>query len=206
MDDLSVRKAACRTQLKKIRAAIPPERRDSHSGAIRGQLLDLEEVRSARSVFIFISYGSEVDTHPLLDHFLDAGKQLAVPRIVDSREMLATPFTGWDDLVKGQLGILTPRSNQPFPGRLDIAITPGLGFTPSGHRIGYGRGYYDKWFAAHPGTLRIAVAYSEQILDEIPVDGNDVLMDRIVTQDGIISCTAGPAGDQNRPVKNTTEI
>lgn len=188
MTELSTRKAACREKLKQIRAAIPPEGRESRSRAIRGLLLGLEEIRDARTIFIFISYGSEVDTHVLLNHFLDAGKELAVPRIIDSREMIATPFTGWDDLVRGQLGILTPRGDQPYPGEIDIAVTPGLGFTRAGHRIGYGRGYYDKWFAGHPGTRRIAIAYSEQVVDEIPVNENDLLMDRIITQDGIIDC------------------
>jgi len=188
MTDLSTRKAACREELKKIRAAIPAEGRNSRSLAIRERLLALDEVRSARAIFLFISYGSEVDTHAILDLFLETGKELAVPRIIDSREMIATPFTGRDDLVKGQLGILTPRGEQPYPGEIDIAVTPGLGFTRTGHRIGYGRGYYDTWFAKHPGTRRIAIAYSEQVLAEIPVDENDVLMERIVTQDETITC------------------
>lgn len=188
MTDLSKRKAASREELKKIRAAIPPEHREAGSTAIRERLLGLKEIRSARAIFLFISYGSEVDTHALLDHFLESGKDLAVPRIMGSREMIATPFTGWDDLVKGQLGILTPRGDQSYPGQLDVAITPGLGFTRTGHRIGYGRGYYDKWFAKHPATRRVAIAYSEQILDEIPVDEKDVLMDRIVTEDEVITC------------------
>ncbi|HSR62598.1 MAG TPA: 5-formyltetrahydrofolate cyclo-ligase [Gammaproteobacteria bacterium] len=188
MTDLSKRKAASREELKKIRAAIPPEHREAGSTAIRERLLGLKEIRSARAIFLFISYGSEVDTHALLDHFLESGKDLAVPRIMGSSEMIATPFTGWDDLVKGQLGILTPRGDQSYPGQLDVAITPGLGFTRTGHRIGYGRGYYDKWFAKHPATRRVAIAYSEQILDEIPVDEKDVLMDRIVTEDEVITC------------------
>jgi 5-formyltetrahydrofolate cyclo-ligase len=179
---LAARKADTRAKLKQIRASIPADIRAERSRNIQQKLVDLEEIRAARSIFLFISYGNEVHTHDLLKYFLAQGKTLAVPKILPEKTMIAVPFRSWDDLVPGELGILTPPGNTPCSGGFDVVITPGVGFTLQGHRIGYGRGYYDKWFASHPAKHKIAVCFEEQIVDKLPVDDYDVKVDMIVTE------------------------
>jgi 5-formyltetrahydrofolate cyclo-ligase len=100
--------------------------------------------------------------------------------------MVAGSFSSWGDLVPGELGILTPANSQSCSGPFDVALTPGLGFTLSGHRMGFGRGYYDKWFAQNRVNHRIALAYEVQLVDEIPVEDTDVPMEKIVTEQRII--------------------
>ena len=100
--------------------------------------------------------------------------------------MIAAPFSGWDELIPGELGILTPAGEEPFKTDIDIVITPGLGFTRTGHRIGYGRGYYDKWFARNSVAHKIAVTFEAQIVDSLPVAETDIPVDIIVTEQGII--------------------
>ena len=185
---LTARKTEMRAKLKQIRAAIPAESRKTSSQAIFNNILSLHEVTNAKTVFIYISYGNEVDTHSLLKYFLDEGKTLAVPKILPAKTMIAVPFTSWEELTPGELGILTPVSDQPFTGNFDVVITPGLGFTQQGHRIGYGRGYYDKWFAQNRHSLRIATAYEPTVLDEIPANENDIRVNMIVTEKRIIKC------------------
>lgn len=184
-------KQQLRSLLKQKRAALPAASRQAASAIITDKILALTAVRQARSVFIFISYGNEVDTHDLLKCFLKQGKRLAVPKILPEKTMIAVPFSAWEELVPGELGILTPRSNQADNGQFDVVITPGLGFTPSGVRIGYGRGYYDKWFASHSCGSRIAICFDTQIVDELPVDATDVSIDMIVTEKRVIP-TRGP--------------
>ncbi len=179
---LAARKSETRAKLKQIRASIPAEMRTIYSEAITRNLLSLAEIQTARTIFLFISYGNEVHTHELLKYFLNQGKILAVPKILPTKTMIAVPFSRWEDLTPGELGILTPLGEIPYAGDFDVVITPGLGFTPAGHRIGYGRGYYDKWFASHKLNHKIAITFEEQIMDKLPVDDYDVMIDMIVTE------------------------
>ena len=183
---LTAKKAGLRATLKQNRAHLSPEERTRASRTILRTLLSLEEVDTARAVFSYISHGNEVDTHALLQNFLDKGVTLAVPKILPGKGMIAVPFTRWEDLVPGALGILTPSGDAPCAGSLDIVITPGLGFTVRGERIGYGRGYYDQWFAEHRTARKIALAFEVQILDEIPHAENDIPIDILVTEKRIV--------------------
>jgi 5-formyltetrahydrofolate cyclo-ligase len=159
----------------------------AYSEAIARNLLSLDEVRAASTIFMFISYGTEVYTHELLKYFMSNGKTLAAPKILPSKTMIAVPFSRWEDLAPGQLGILTPSGDSPYPDDFDVAVTPGLGFTPRGDRIGYGRGYYDKWFAGCKVRHKIAVSFEAQLMDTLPVDETDVPVDKIVTEKRTIS-------------------
>ncbi len=183
---LAARKASTRASLKQIRAILSGPEREAASAAITRRVLELQEVMDARAIFIFISYGNEVHTHDLLKHFLAQGKVLAVPKILPSKTMVAIPFTRWEELVPGELGILSPAGDRPYAGSFDVVITPGLGFTATGQRIGYGRGYYDRWFASHPGPQKIAIGFECQMVPELPVDESDVLVDMIVTEQRLI--------------------
>ena len=184
---LAARKAEIRAKLKQIRTSIPAEMRTSYSETITRNLLSLAEIQCAKTIFLFISYGNEVYTHDLLKYFLNNGKTLAVPKILPTKTMIAVPFSCWQDLQPGELGILTPPGEIPYAGNFDVAITPGLGFTPAGHRIGYGRGYYDKWFANHEVGHKIAITFEKQVLEQLPVDDHDIMMDMIVTEERIIT-------------------
>lgn len=149
-------------------------------------MLSLPEVVDARSAFVFISHGSEVSTRRLLDDLLDRGVRISVPKVVDTRRMAAVRFPGWDDLVPGALGIPSPPSSAPDPVAPDVVITPGLAFTPKGDRLGYGGGYYDRWFQEHPSPLRVAVTFDVQVLDSLPVHEGDMPVDLIVTEERVV--------------------
>jgi len=185
-NDLTEQKAEIRAKLKQIRATIPKHNRLIHSKIITQKILELDEIKAAQHVFIYISYASEVNTHDLINTLLKQGKNLAVPKIIKAEPMIATTFTGWDDLIPDTLGILTPANTIPYPDTIDLVVTPDLGFTQSGYRIGYGRGYYDKWFAEHPVQQKIALAFEAQILDELPIDEFDIPVNKIITEDRII--------------------
>lgn len=186
IQNITQRKAHLREQLKQARDTLTPAQRRDYSRCIRERVLQLPQVQAAASVFCFISYGSEIDTHPLLDQLLRDGKTVVVPKITRDRGMIAVPFSGWQDLVAGQLGILTPESDRAREGAVDVCITPGLGFTLTGKRLGYGRGYYDRWFAGHAVAARIAVGFECQLLDDLPTGDTDVPVTMLVTEDRLI--------------------
>jgi 5-formyltetrahydrofolate cyclo-ligase len=181
-DVLRERKKQLREQLKAARAALGEAARKRHSAAIVERVLALPEVQKARTCFIFVGIGEEVATAPLIDRLAAAGKTLFVPKILGKTEMIACPFRGWDDLKPAQLGIPTPGGTERYDGPIDVAITPGLGFTVTGARLGYGAGYYDRWFAIHKVGARIALAFEAQILPELPTHDADLPVDMLVTE------------------------
>lgn len=183
---MTEQKAEIRARLKQIRSAISAEDRQIFSQSITGKILDLEEIRRSQHIFTYISCDGEVGTHDLINELLKLGKRIAVPKIIHSDHMEAVAFNDWDELETGQLGILTPKSCEPAAGNFDVVITPGLGFTTEGFRIGYGRGYYDKWFATHQVQQKIAVTFDAQILESLPVTEFDVPVNMIVTESRII--------------------
>lgn len=179
---LKEKKQALRQQLKKKRAAIPETLRKPYSKNIGKKILALKEIQKAKRIFIYISYASEVETHDLMKTLLSGGKTLTVPKIIKKDEMIAVKFSDWKELKPAELGILTPSSAEPLNIDYDICLTPGLGFTESGKRIGFGAGYYDRWFSKNRVAKKIALAFEEQIIDDIPTDKYDQPVDMIVTE------------------------
>lgn len=190
-ESLRARKLTWRRTLQSRRADLTVTERARANTAILQGVLALPGLAAARSVFCYISAGDEVDTHPLVGHLRQLGKTLVAPKILPGQPMIAVPFSDWADLAPGILGILAPRSSQPFADRVDIVITPGLGFTPAGGRLGYGKGYYDGWFATRPHGTRVALAYDCQVVEALPLTPADVPVHEIITEQRRI--TVAPA-------------
>lgn len=186
MNDLKEKKTACRGRLRKIRDDLDETERRRYDTDIRRRLLALPRVSDAKSIFIFISHGSEVDTRLCLEELHQLGKTIVVPRIMDKQTMIAAAFESWESLQPEQMGILAPRSREPVTTPIDVCITPGVGFSPAGGRLGYGRGYYDRWFSSNPPLFKVAPAYECQILEDLPWDETDIPVDMIVTESRII--------------------
>ena len=175
-------KKQLRASLKQKRAAISDSDRESHSKIIADRLFELNEIRDANVVFAYISYATEVMTHEILKKLLADGKKVVVPKILSSKKMVAQHFVSWDDLEPGTLGILTPKNGEITHEPVDVAITPGLGFTEQGHRIGFGAGYYDRWFATHDVRLKVAIAFEDQIIESLPTEETDIPVEQILTE------------------------
>ena len=189
--DIKNRKAGVREHLKAARSLLTAAQHAQNSDRIVRQLLSLPEIDAADTLFIYISADMELNTHTLINTLLNDGKTLAVPRILDRKTMVAVAFDDWNQLQPAQLGILAPVSSEPFPGHFDVIITPGLGFTPKGYRIGYGAGYYDRWFDRNPEGIRIAPAFDLQLVDDLPIDETDRPVHRIITEKRDISVPSG---------------
>ncbi len=195
--ELAAAKAALRTALLTARTGIPTERVARASASLRTRVLALPSVRQAACVFVYVSMLPEAGTRELIDRLRDDGKIVLVPKIVGREPMRAVLFTGWESMAPGVLGIPSPVHTSTPDCPVDVALIPGLAFTAHGERLGYGAGYYDRWLADHPETLRVALALEHQVLDELPVGMHDVSMDLIVTDERLLV----PAGSRATPWK-----
>ena len=189
-------KQSLRKDMRVRRAGIATAERRAKDRRIIKNLRHVPVFREARSVFCYVAYLSEADTRPIIEDCIRQNRLLAVPRIMSGDRMIAVRLNDPAELRPDKMGIPAPLSARAEAGPFDIAITPGLAFSPAGARLGYGRGYYDRWFAGHRIHTRIALAYEMQLVERLPTESTDRRVDMIVTEDRVISA---PAGDFDRP-------
>ncbi len=188
-------KSVIRAEILRQRNLIPEEDRILFSKQIAEQVMKLPEYREADVILGYCSYKSEVMTTLLNE--AEAGKRLYLPRIDDAENkcMDFLKVENLSDLVDGYMHIAEPVEGDVFypsenVGKKIVMIMPGSGFDPSGNRLGYGGGFYDRYLSkcnrAHCKITKIGLAFSCQIIPRIPADPWDAKVDKIITQDGEI--------------------
>ncbi|MBP1890091.1 5-formyltetrahydrofolate cyclo-ligase [Clostridium moniliforme] len=148
-----------------------------------------DSYKKARGIFIYIGFGSEINTKVIIEDALKKGKEVYVPK-VKGKEMLLIKIDSLENLVTSSYGILEPiGDNNNFDvDKLDLLVMPGVAFDNSGNRIGYGGGYYDRFLEKNKTNAeKIALAYEFQILNSINNEKHDVKVDKIITEERIIN-------------------
>lgn len=174
-------KKELRKKYTKVRAEV--EDKDLKDKLIRKNLRELDLYKKAKSVFVFISYRSEVDTKGIIEDILADGKKLLVP-LVKGSEMIAVEVKGIDDLEPNKMGILEPKDGEEVTD-VDLTLTPGLAFDKAGYRLGYGGGYYDKFFAK-VDTIRMGIGYYDQFVESLVHEDYDKPLEYLLTDRGLI--------------------
>lgn len=113
------------------------------------------------------------------------GKKVAFPR-VEGSEMEFYEVTSLKDFQEGSFHVMEPVGGEPVAVQNALVLVPGLGFDSRGSRIGYGGGYYDRYFSRHPKHIKVGIAYAVQLVGELEVEEHDISMDGIVTEEGIL--------------------
>jgi len=194
-------KAALRARMRALRREIPPEERARRSALVEEALFSLSEVRRAKRVLLFYSFGSEVDTSGMAGRVLGAGKSLLLP-FLHAGVMEAAEVRPGEALTLTAYGPREPvRRVAVDPSSVDVVVTPGLAFDRRGHRLGYGAGHYDRYLGRlGRGAARIGVGFSIQVVDRVPTGPGDQRLDLVVTDDEVIYCHRSPdtPADQRR--------
>ncbi|TCI46269.1 5-formyltetrahydrofolate cyclo-ligase [Exiguobacterium sp. SH3S2] len=160
--------------------------RDGRDEAILHTVASLPEWQQAHTVALTLSLDLEVNTRPLIDTALKAGKSVLVPKVTE-QGLTFHEIRTFSDLEPGVMGILEPTTAETDLD-IDACIVPGRVFDRSGYRIGWGGGYYDRFLATYRGAT-IALAYDVQVLDEIPIEPHDIPVELIVTEREMIRCS-----------------
>ena len=179
--------------MRAARQALLPADRAARSARIAERLLALPEMQEAERVLFYASLAEEVETWPLLRAWLNRGRLPLLPAVERRGGPLrAAPVRDLVvDLRPGAFGIL-----QPDPSRtgavewqtIQVAILPGLAFDLRGYRLGRGAGYYDRSLPAlAPAARRVGLAFECQVVERLPAEPHDVPVDRVVTEDRIIT-------------------
>ncbi len=186
--ELKKAKKAVRGRVRDAREAMDPASRSEASLKIAHRFLDLPELGSARTVMAFWSFGSEVDTAPLMSALRQRGHTVALPRIVDA-ELQPQVYEEGDPFTETSFGAKEPSIGRVLgPEDVDIVVTPGVAFDLSGARVGYGGGYYDRFFPLC-GGLRAGICFDLQIVQEpLPGGAFDLPVDVILTESRTLRC------------------
>ena len=146
------------------------------------QLRQHPRLINADTLLLYSALQDEVPTQSLLDELVAQGKTVLLPRVVSDTDMELRQYTGLQDLQVGAFGILEP-TGKLFTDyeKIDVAVVPGMAFDKEGHRLGRGKGYYDRFLRLLPKTYKIGICFSWQLVDNVPTDEHDILMDQIMT-------------------------
>lgn len=186
---LTAAKQALRKELKQKLKSMSNDEKTTESRIITDKLVSLDVFKSCRSLSLYMSMPTEVSTYAVMDHVFSSQKRLYIPHyhgdkmkmvlLRDQQDFDSLPVTSWN--IKQPADDDLRQCAMDGEG-LDIIVVPGLGFTRGGLRLGRGRGYYDNYFRQYElkfgnKPYLIGLAYSNQVLDDLPADEFDVKLD-----------------------------
>ena len=185
---------------KKIRDGIPDEVRAAKSAAVCARVLSSAAYAEAERVFVFLSFGGEVDTTGIVVDALARGKRVAVPVTKAGGVMDFVALRSMDDLVLSRFDVPEPSSGEAvLPNEQTLMLVPGLVFGRDGFRVGYGKGFYDRYLARVmvDGLWfpRIGIGFDEQLAESVPHDGFDMALDGVWTDERMLKradCGSSP--------------
>ena len=171
-----------RSQVRRLRNALSADELSLMSARLAARLENHPRFREAGTVLIFHSLPDEPGTHDLLARWADR-KTLLLP-VVRGEAMELHRYSGPDCLRPGAFGIGEPQG-EPFTdfAAIRLAVVPGVAFDRAGHRLGRGRGYYDRFFAAHPlpAAWRIGYCFPFQLVPAVPAEPHDRPVHEVLT-------------------------
>ncbi len=188
---LKTYKMELRKKVLAKRDLLSEEELNQKSRLIMENLWTLNEFNTAKNIFLFVNFRSEVRTIPIIERCMEEGKRVILPLTdTKNKQLLLYYVKSLDSLKKGVYGILEPdpASNERVnPDIIDCAIIPGSAFDEKGGRMGYGGGFYDRLLPnLRVSVPKIAIAFEIQIIKEVPMGYYDQKMDIIVTEKRII--------------------
>ncbi len=182
--DIRPLKNRLREQCKAARRKMTAQQKQDKDIRLFRRLISLERYRRAKMVITFVSTPIEVDTHNLILYALTEGKQVVVPRCVPgTRLMDFCLIRSFDDLEPGTFSVLEPKQSCEVLTRFDnsLCVVPGLAFDMHGFRLGYGKGYYDRFLNAYHGYT-VGICYNSCLYPSLPHGRFDCAVDLLVTE------------------------
>lgn len=170
-----------RSELKAKRRALTAEDQSEMSRAITDNFLSLSNYKNVDTVMVYMSAFKEPSTGGIIETLKRDSKNIIVP-ISNTDDFTITPSYFSETLKSGAYGIPEPQNIAKADIKdIDIALIPGIAFDTSGARIGFGKGYYDRFLSEFKG-IKIGICYDFQVLSDIPSSDHDIKMDMIITE------------------------
>lgn len=185
VNDIKAEKTELRQTVKTSRSRIDREKKRDYDAEIQSRVLALREYAASNIIFTYVSRGIEVDTKGIIYAAWANGKRVAVPKSdPDTTMMSFYLIKSMDDLEPGHYELPEPivsRCEQVTDFSHGLCIVPGLSFDAEGYRLGYGRGYYDRFLKQFRGTS-VGLCYSSYVKYKLPRSDYDMPVDKIATE------------------------
>lgn len=158
------------------------------SQKICGKMIQHPHFQQADTILFYMAFRNEVDVQLAIDTAWKEKKRVLLPRAnPGDRSMTCFQVNDLSELQPGAYGILEPKENENKvvdPAQIHLVIVPGVAFDRNGYRLGYGGGYYDRFFTQLSAScIRLGVAFSEQMVETVYPEAHDVGMHLILTSD-----------------------
>lgn len=190
-------KKKLRDALLTQRQELPAETRRELSRAAQKSLIESLQFENAECIALYCPTRGEVETDILFDAARRNGKRVCYPR-VEGERMVFVQVDELEALTRGAFGVFEPqRGVVTDAGDLDMMVVPGIAFDRTGHRLGYGKGFYDRELhsVGFSGVL-IGLCFDFQLLDRLPSEQHDIPVAHLVTELGLFSpsCSSDASG------------
>lgn len=186
-------KLQLRLEARARRNSLDARWRSDASRTIAERALQLPELAEESIVSAFVTLGSEVETDLLLRGVIQLKGGVALPRLDPESGLLEHWWVaGLEDgfLLSGTLGIREPDpavcQREIHPREIGLSFLPGLAFDRHGYRLGMGGGHYDRYFEAFPSPKKFGLAFSGQIVENLPVQAHDIRLDGLITEKEVL--------------------
>ena len=186
--EIKLQKNELREQYREKRAALPPEEKLRRDAELTRKFLSSASFRYYDTFLLYAARDGEADVRGIAEAALAAGKKVAYPRCAaEEHEMTFHYVSSLDDLTPGTYGIKEPPEDAPvFDPKSSgaVCLVPGFVFDRRGYRIGYGKGYYDRYLSAFCG-VSTGVVYSDFIVPSLPCGKYDLHTDMLLSEKGV---------------------
>lgn len=174
-------KDAIRKMINEKILALTVEQKRAESTFVQEGVLQSQEYKKANKIFVYINDNREIATDIIIANALLEGKQVFVPCVTSPSEMIAVKVDSNTQYTVNKYGIKEPiiGDTTVVDSDFDLVICPLVGCTTKGDRLGHGKGYYDR-FLSKNNCYKIGLAFAVQVVDDLPTQSTDVLLDRII--------------------------
>ena len=170
-----------RLEVLEKRARMSPEERALKSRAIGDRLMKTGLWADAKTVFLYMSLPGEVETDRLIAEAWSQGKQVAVPKVTEEG-LVFSKLDSFEELSEGSFHVREPREIREISDGRALVIMPGVAFDIKCNRIGYGKGFYDRYLFEHRGHPAVALSFDFAVYSKIPSGPHDIKPGLIITE------------------------
>ncbi len=183
---MSSEKKSFRTEMLSRAKNLSNDYKFSAGKEIQQLVKSLPAFREAKFIFTYVSVENEPNTYSIIASALNKGKRVCVPKCYGDGKMELREITSLSDLKPGFYNIPEPKDSCPYvrPDQPDFCIIPCISCSHSGHRIGHGVGYYDR-FLQNVSAPCATLCFEEMTSDDIPLEPHDITMNMVITENGV---------------------
>lgn len=171
-------KQELRQRIRQLKKEHTPEQLARQSEAIMAKLETHPDFVAAHVVMLYSSLPDEVQTQAFIQKWRSQ-KRIVLPTVVGD-DIIPVELDEGTQFAEGDFHIMEPQ-NHPYTGSFDLIVVPGMAFDAAGHRLGRGRGYYDRFLCQHPQVKKIGLCFDFQKVPTVPTEPFDIVMDEVLS-------------------------